>query len=100
VSRRRRPSRSSLVLRWASILVFVAIALAYVRPFRAYLHGRAEVGARRAEVAKLAREKRELSSRLAQAGTDEFVVREARMLGLVRPGEHLYIVKARGPGLR
>jgi cell division protein FtsB len=98
---RRRPSRSAVAFRWVSVVVLLAIALAYVHPLRAYLHGRSVVAARRADVAKLARQKRVLQGRLAQASTDEYVLREARMLGLVRPGERLYIVRGtKKAGLR
>jgi hypothetical protein len=34
-----------------------------------------------------------LTKKLLDAGKSEFVVREARRLGLVREGEHLFIVK-------
>jgi hypothetical protein len=34
--------------------------------------------------------------KLMDAGTSEYVVREARRLGLVREGEHLFIVKGVG----
>ena len=71
----------------------MAIALAYVHPLRAYLHARDEVAQRRAEVAELEHKRRDLSRRLALAGTDRFVEREARKLGLVKPGERLFIVK-------
>jgi cell division protein FtsB len=91
--RGRRPSRSSLALRWLSIAVFLAIALAYVRPVRAYLHGRESVADRKADVAALAAKKRGLERRLRLAGNPQFVIREARRLGLVKPGETLYIVK-------
>jgi cell division protein FtsB len=46
----------------------------------------------RAAVAKLDRERRSLDARLAVAKSNEFVVREARKLNLVRPGERLFIV--------
>jgi len=99
--RRRRPARSTLVLRWAAVLGLLAIALAYVHPVRAYLHARDVVAARRVEVSKLEREKRALEGRLARASTDAFVLRQARRLGLVRPGERLYIVRgAKRAGLR
>ena len=91
-SRRRRPSRSALALRWLAAGVLVAIAIAYVHPLRAYFRARGEVESRQAEVAALERKKRELSRRLAVAGTDAFIEREARKLGLVRPGERLFIV--------
>lgn len=68
------------------------IAAAYVQPLRAYLSARDEAARRRAEVGALERERRALAERLAYARTDEFVVREARKLGLVRPGEQLFIV--------
>ncbi|HEY7197792.1 MAG TPA: septum formation initiator family protein [Gaiellaceae bacterium] len=71
----------------------LAIALAYVRPLQAYFAAKDEVAARRAEVAALEREQAKLERRLAISGTDAFVVQEARKLGLVRPGEQLFIVK-------
>ena len=96
---RRRPSRSTLVLRWLGVAVIVAIALAYVHPLRSYREARAEVAERRAEIAELERETELLAQQLARAGRDEFVLREARELGLVRPGERLFIVKGvRGRG--
>ncbi|MBD0317052.1 MAG: septum formation initiator family protein [Thermoleophilia bacterium] len=89
---RRRPSRSTLALRWLAVVVLALIAAAYVQPLRAYLSARDEVGHRRAEIDALRRERRRLALRLEYARTDEFVVRAARKLGLVRPGERLYIV--------
>ena len=38
-------------------------------------------------------EKSQLEKRIAQAGTSDQLVREARRLGLVKPGERLFIVK-------
>ncbi len=93
MARRRRPSRSTLVLRWLSVAVIVAIALAYVHPLRSYRAARSEAESRRAEIAQLERETELLAQQLARAGRDDFVLREARELGLVRPGERLFIVK-------
>ena len=73
--------------------MLVVIALSYIPPLRAYWEARKEVEARRAEVAELRAKRRQLQRRLAEARTDAFVEREARKLGLVRPGEHLFIVK-------
>ena len=72
------------------------IAVAYVQPLRAWQSARDEVSRRRAEVASLEREGRVLAKRLAVTRTDAFVEREARKLGLVRPGERLFIVSAHG----
>jgi cell division protein FtsB len=92
VSRSRRKRRSPLV-RWLAVAVIGVIAFAYVHPVRSYLHARDQVQARRTELGTLERERQELARRLALSETDQFVVEEARRIGLVRPGERLFIVK-------
>ena len=90
---RRAPRwRSASILRWLGGAALLAIALSYIQPVRSYLHARSEVAERRAEVTRLEDEKRELERRLSEARTDAFVERAARRLGLVRPGERLFIV--------
>ena len=42
---------------------------------------------------QLREEKAQLQKRIAQAGTGGQLVREARRLGLVKPGEKLFIVR-------
>ncbi|MGH3005558.1 MAG: FtsB family cell division protein [Gaiellaceae bacterium] len=90
--RRTRPSRSALALRWIGALVLVAIAVAYVHPLREWRAARADVAERRAEVDRLERTNERLEGQLARAGTTAFVEREARRLGLVKPGERLFVV--------
>ena len=92
-SARRRPPRRRLALRWLGLLVLLAVAFAYVRPLRAYQHARSQVAAGERDVAALQAANRALRHRLARTDTDEFVLEEARKLGLVRPGERLFIVK-------
>ena len=94
--KRRRPSRSSLALRWLAVLALAAIAVAYVHPIRSYMDARGEVDRRQAEIAALEREQKRLDARIEVAETDDFVTREARKLGLVRPGERLFIVNGVG----
>jgi cell division protein FtsB len=96
--RRRRPSRSALALRWLTVAVFIAIAVAYVHPLRAYLEARGDVERRRAEIAQVEGESAALERKLHRTGEREFVEQEARKLGLVRPGERLYIVRGLGTG--
>ena len=91
--RRRRPSLSRLALRWLGLAVVLVIALGYVQPLRAYLDARDEVAVRQADIAVLEGERQRLERRLEFTGTDAFIEREARRLGLVRPGERLFIVK-------
>ena len=90
---RRRPSRSKLALRWVGAAVLVLIALSYIHPLTSYRHAQSEVARRQAAIAALERDNQELTRRLMASGKSDFVVREARRLGLVRPGEHLFIVK-------
>jgi hypothetical protein len=90
---RRRPSRSKLAVRWAGAAVLVLIALSYIHPLNSYRHSRDEVAQRQAAISSLERDNAALAKRVTMAGKSDFVVREARRLGLVRPGEHLFIVK-------
>jgi cell division protein FtsB len=91
--RSRRPSRASLARRWGAVAAVVIVGYLYYHPLRTYLATRAELGARRAEVAKLASQRRALERELTAATSVDAVARQARELGYVRPGEHLYIVK-------
>jgi cell division protein FtsB len=90
--RRRRPSRASLALRWLGVVVVLAIGLAYVHPLRNYNAAKDRAVERRAELAALEREIADLDRDIALSGEDAFVERQARLLGLVRPGERLFIV--------
>jgi hypothetical protein len=90
----RRPStRRPHLLRWLGAAVVLAIAIAYVQPIRAYFGAKGDVAKRQTERSALLREQAELRKELALSETDSFLEREARRLGLVRPGEELFIVK-------
>ena len=71
----------------------VLVAFLYWKPATTYLHTKKQLDVRQAEVRSLQTEKAQLERRLAQAGTTDQLVREARRLGLVKPGERLFIVK-------
>jgi len=71
----------------------VLVAFLYWKPTRTYMHTKAEVQARKAEVRQLRDEKARLQERIVQADTGSQLVREARRLGLVKPGERLFIVR-------
>jgi len=90
---RRRPARSKILRRWLAVGAILLVCLLYARPLRSYLSAKHDLASRAAEVRSLAAEKRELRQRLAHATTPEALEREARRLGLVRPGERLFIVK-------
>jgi cell division protein FtsL len=93
---RRRPSRSKLALRWIGAAIFVVIAVSYIHPLTSYRHAQREVRDRQAAITALERDNTELTKKLMDAGKSDYVIREARRLGLVREGEHLFIVKGVG----
>jgi cell division protein FtsB len=89
----RRPPLGTLARRWLAVLLVVLIGYAYYHPLRSWLETRHELSSRRAEVAQLATEKRMLQDRLEFSASSDALSREARRLGFIRPGEHLFIVK-------
>jgi hypothetical protein len=89
----RRPPLASLARRWLAVLLVLAIGYAYYHPLRSWLETRHELSSRRAEVGRLATQKRVLGDRLQVSQSTGALAREARRLGFIRPGEHLFIVK-------
>ena len=71
----------------------VVLALLYWKPVHAYLRTEQELRARQVEVRALASERRKLAQQIAAVGSGPTLVREARRLGLVKPGERLFIVR-------
>ena len=69
------------------------IGVLYYRPVQTYLETRGELEQRAAEVRALQRERDRLERRLASTADAETLLRDARRLGLVQPGERLVIVK-------
>jgi hypothetical protein len=92
-SRRRRASRSSILLRRLAVAALVLIAFLYARPLRTYLHTRDTLAGRREQVRGLEVQKHELERRLTASSRTASLVLEARRLALVKPGERLFIVK-------
>ncbi len=71
----------------------VLVAFLYWKPTRTYFRTRHELQQRQAQVAELRQQKLQLEARIATSRSGEALVREARRLGLVKPGERLFIVK-------
>jgi cell division protein FtsB len=71
----------------------VLVAFLYWKPLHAYVQTKHELQTQRADVQALRAEKVRLQKRIAEATTGNQLVREARRLGLVKPGEKLYIVR-------
>jgi cell division protein FtsB len=92
-NRARKPPRSRFVLRWLAIGAIVLLGLLYARPLRSYLDAKHDLAKRATDVRTLKAERRALQHRLAESTSSEALTRQARRLGLVRPGERLFIVK-------
>lgn len=94
-SKRRgsRPRRRVPVLRWAALATLAVVALLYYRPLKSYVETRTSVQERQTEVRELRAKRNTLARRLEEADTPEALARRARKLGLVKPGEQLFIVK-------
>ena len=71
----------------------LVVAFLYYKPARTYLHTRHTVAQRTAEVQQLRRQHDELQRLVAATASDAELAREARRLGLVKPGEQLFIVR-------
>jgi cell division protein FtsB len=84
------------MLRPTRLLALGGIALIgflYWKPIKTYFQTKQELERRQTEVADLRAQKRRLEQRIATSLSGEGLVREARRLGLVQPGERLFIVK-------
>src|SRR5262249_19279140 len=90
---RERPCMRLPPILLLALVVIAAAALLYWKPLHSYMHTREVLNRRQAEVAKLQQQKQQLERRIASVDTGDVLVREARRLGLVKPGEQLYIVR-------
>ena len=91
--KRRRPRRGVLVRRWLGVGALCLVALLYYRPLRTYVDTRHTLVERTSKVRALRSQKSKLMRQLADSASESALVREARRLGLVKPGERLFIVR-------
>jgi cell division protein FtsB len=75
------------------VATLAVVALLYYRPLKSYVETRTSLDERQTEVRELHAKRDELARRLEESDTPEALARRARKLGLVKPEEHLFIVK-------
>ena len=83
-------------LRPTRLLALGALALVaflYWKPIHTYLRTKRTLETRHAQVQALASEKATLQKKIARANTGPELIRQGRMLGLVRPSEQLFLVR-------
>ena len=90
-SRRRLGGR--ITRRWFAVGALLLVGLLYYRPLHDYFDARSQRAVRIAAVRQLQKERATLERRLRRASSYAVIAREARTLGYIRPGEHLFIVK-------
>ena len=91
--KRRRRIGGPIARRWFAMGALVLVGLLYYRPLHDYFDARSQRAAQLTAVQKLQREQAALEKRLRRASSDAALAAEARTLGYVLPGEHLFIVK-------
>jgi cell division protein FtsB len=79
--------------RVALLAVLFGIVLLYAGPARSYVATLQESKQRHAELTKLQRENRSLRARRAELQRPAALEREARRLGMVKPGERPYVIE-------
>jgi cell division protein FtsB len=90
---KKRVPRRRFLLRWLGVGTLAFIAFLYWQPLRSYFSTRDAVRQQSSQVRALREQKARLEKQLAESDTAQAVTREARRLGYVEPGEHLYIIK-------
>jgi cell division protein FtsB len=84
--------------RVAMLMLIGGVLLLYVGPAHSWYVTWRDAHAKRGEVRALRAENQRLSARRAQLLRPATLEREARQLGMVRPGERPYIVQGLSPG--
>jgi cell division protein FtsB len=90
---RPTPRRRFVARRWLAVGALVLVALLYYRPLKAYVDVHGQLSQREQVVQQLQAEQARLRKRVASSTSVATRAREARGLGYVKPGEHLFIVK-------
>ncbi|MSX01927.1 MAG: hypothetical protein F2813_02075 [Actinobacteria bacterium] len=87
------PIRWDRIGRMLILAVCVLVALLYLRPLVAIWSARGEASMRQQQVSKLESEHKALSKRVTDLRNPAALEREARRLGMVKPGEQAYVIK-------
>ena len=89
----RRGVRLLLGRRGAAAAVLVLVGLLYYRPLHDFFSSRAQRADRLAQVAKLEHQRAVLERKLRDASSQAALTAEARLLGYIRPGDQVFLVK-------
>jgi cell division protein FtsB len=93
MERRRTQIRWDRLGRWALILVLGFVVYLYIGPAATWVSTYREAGRKRAEVAALKAENKQLRDRRRELRDPQALEREARRLGMVKAGEKSYVIE-------
>jgi len=82
--------------RIALVLVLFGVMVSYLNPLVNLLNAWQGSKASQQQLIELKQEKAELTEELQEASSPATLEREARRLGMVKPGEHAYVVHGVG----
>jgi cell division protein FtsB len=82
--------------RIALVLVLFGVMVSYLNPLVGVLEAWQGSKSSESQLAELKREKVQLTHQLREASSPATLEREARRLGMVKPGEHAYVVHGLG----
>jgi len=82
--------------RIALVLVLFGVMVSYLNPLVNLLNAWQGSKASQQQLTELKQEKAELTEELQEASSPATLEREARRLGMVKPGEHAYVVHGVG----
>jgi cell division protein FtsB len=91
--KRRRRLGGPMARRWFAAGALLLVGLLYYRPLHDFVDARSQRAVRVLAVRQLQKEHAALEQRLKRASSLPVLVQQARALGYIRPGEHLFIVK-------
>ena len=89
----RRAPRVAHLRRWLAVAVVGLVAFLYYHPLTHYLDARGDVARADSQVRGLEATHAQLQRQLSAQTSTEALIREARRLAYVQPGERLFIVK-------
>jgi cell division protein FtsB len=79
--------------RVALLVVLFGLVVLYAGPARSYVSTQREAGQRRADLGRLKQEHQQLLARRADLRRPAALEREARRLGMVKPGERPFVIE-------
>ena len=80
------------ITRWALLALVAVLLLLYVQPLRSYFSSSARAGEQARQVQELRAEHTRLLRQRTDLGKPGAITEQARKMGMIKPGEHPFVV--------